>query len=356
MKNEKNNYELSEYIKSRDLNVVQKAKVWNEAIGLQEVDGLKTSDYLLENAKEHIEGKIEIKEVENRIKSYYKALDDRKLKEVREEEEADKVSLKIAEILSDETFTFKETELINIHKKLFSDVYDHAGTIRNYNITKEEWVLNGATVLYADYNNIADTLKYDFNEERNFNYRDLSQEEFVKHFSKFISDIWQVHPFGEGNTRTIAVFAIKYLRKFGFDINDEVFAKHSWYFRNSLVRANYANYKNKIFEDYSFLEKFFSNLIFEENYELKNRYTHVDYDPEKTNDNLELTELSQDEKTIVELINENPDIKQIDIAKSLNKSLRTVKIRMDDLQKKNIIERENGKRNAKWKVKEIKQH
>lgn len=346
------NYELSEYIKSSDLTTSEKAKVWSEAIGLQEVDGLKPSEYLLENAKEHIEGKIEIREVEKRINSYYKALDNRKLKEMRDFEEADKVSLKIAEILSDDAFVFKETELLNIHRKLFTGVYSHAGLIRDYNITKEEWVLNGETVIYADHANIMETLKYDFNEEKNFSYKDISQEEFIRHFSRFISNIWQVHPFGEGNTRTIAVFTIKYLRKFGFDLNDEAFSKNSWYFRNSLVRANYSNYRKRIFEDYTFLERFFSNLIDEGNFELKNRYTHIDYKEGMEETYVSKGTMYNEEQTIIDLIQKNPNVKQSEIATVLNKSLRTVKTRMDDMQKRNVIKRENGKRNAKWKVNE----
>ena len=224
--------ELVEYIKIGEPDEVEKAKAWGTAIGLQEVDGLKPSKYLIDTAKEHIEGNINIEEVENRINQYYKVLDKRKTEEAENTEEADKVAVRITEILSDKSFNFNPTELISIHQRLFSGVYKHAGKIRDYNIEKEEWVLKGDTVIYASYETIMDSLQYDFEQEKNFSYKDLSLEESIKHLCRFTSNIWQVHPFCEGNTRTTAVFIIKYLRTFGFDINDDVFAKHSWYFRN----------------------------------------------------------------------------------------------------------------------------
>ena len=255
------NLELSEYIKQGEPNKVEKTKAWETAIGLQEVDGLMPSKYLIETAKEHIEGNININEVKDRINQYYEALDSRKNLEKKENEEADKVSTRITEILSEKTFNFSPTELINIHKRLFNGIFDRAGEYRNYNITKKEWVLNGETVIYSSHDIIKETLEYDFEQEKLFSYKDLSFDEAIKHLCKFTANIWQIHPFCEGNTRTTAVFIIKYLKTFGFNINNEVFADNSWYFRNSLVRANYKNFEKNIFEDTSFLEKFFFNLL-----------------------------------------------------------------------------------------------
>lgn len=348
MSKENWNLELSEYIKEGEPNKVEKTKTWETAIGLQDVDGLKPSKYLIDTAKEHIEGKINIDEVEKRIDKYYKVLDNRKKDESENSEEADKVAVRIAEILSDNSFNFNPTELIGIHQKLFKGIYKEAGKIRDYNFTKKEWILNNDTVIYASYQTIMETLKYDFEQEKNFSYKDLSFDEAIKHICRFTSNIWQVHPFCEGNTRTTAVFIIKYLRTFGFNINDEVFAKHSWYFRNSLVRANYKKFDKNIFEDISFLEKFFYNLLANTNYELKNRYTHVDYLEDSNEKDLKSNSLTLEEQAIINIIKDNPTIKQAEIAKQINKSLRTVKTRMLEMQEKGIIARENGKKNSEW--------
>ena len=349
MNKENWNLELAKYIKQGEPNEVEKTKNWETAIGLQDVDGLKPSKYLLETAKEHIEGNIDIKEVENRINQYYKVLDERKSFESEDNEEADKVAVRIAEILSDKSFNFSPTELISIHQKLFSGVFKHAGKIRTYNFTKNEWVLNGDTVIYASYDTIMDSLKYDFEQEKIFLYKDLSFDDSIKHLCRFTSNIWQVHPFCEGNTRTTAVFIIKYLRTFGFNINDDVFAEHSWYFRNSLVRANYKNFNANVFEDISFLEKFFYNLLSNANYELKNRYTHIDY-ANDTISSMVNNKYTLEEQAIINIVKDNPLIKQEEIAIKINKSVRTVKTLMSEMQNKGLIARKNGKRNGEWEI------
>ncbi|MDH6306971.1 fido (protein-threonine AMPylation protein) [Parabacteroides sp. PF5-5] len=261
--------DFDEYIRQGEPEKKEKGYAWQTAIGLQDVDGLKPSSYLIETAKQNIEGYISIGEAKDRIDSYYKA------KPVRDEndrsEEADKVSVQIAEILSEKTFTFSPAEYLIIHKRLFEGIYSFAGKIRDYNISKAEWVLNGETVYYASADSIRATLSYDFEKEKQFSYKGLSLPQTVQHIADFVSDLWQIHAFGEGNTRTTAVFTIKYLRTFGFDINNELFAQHSWYFRNALVRANYNNFKNNIHATNEYLERFFGNLLLNENNELKNR-------------------------------------------------------------------------------------
>ena len=349
-KKENWNLELSKYIKQGEPSRVEKTKTWETAIGLQDVDGLKPSEYLIENVKEHIEGNIDLKEVENRINKYYKVLDDRKKEENENSEEADKVAIRIAEILSEQSFNFNPTELVNIHKRLFYGVYKHAGKIRDYNFIKEEWILNGDTVIYAPFETIMPALKYDFEQEKTFSYKDLSLEESIKHLCRFTSNIWQIHPFCEGNTRTTAVFIIKYLKTFGFDINDDVFAKHSWYFRNSLVRANYKKFEKNIFEDISFLEKFFYNLLSDTEFELKNRYTHVEYIQSANQENSKCNNYTLEEQAIINIIKNNSTIKQEEIANIIQKSLRTVKTRMIEMQNKGLIARKNGKRNGEWIV------
>ena len=343
------NLELSEYIKQGEPNRVEKTKTWETAIGLQEVDGLKPSKYLIKTAKEHIEGNIGIEEVKTRIDEYYEVNGSRKNFE-KESEEADKVSVRITEILSENAFNFAPTELLNIHKKLFKDIFDGAGVYRDYNFTKKEWVLNGDTVIYAPYETIKETIEYDFEQEKNFSYKDLSLDESIKHLCRFTSNIWQVHPFCEGNTRTTAVFIIKYLRTFGFNIKMQVFADNSWYFRNSLVRANYKNFEKNVFEDISFLEKFFYNLLTGSKHELKNRFAHIDYTQEEKQNEVKASNQTLEEQAIINILKENPTTTQEEIATKINKSLRTVKSYMAEMQNKGLIERKNSKKNGEWVV------
>jgi len=341
--------ELSEYIKQDEPNMVEKTKAWETAIGLQDVDGLKHSSYLIETAKEHIEGIINIEEAKDRINQYYEALDNRKNIE-KENEEADKVAVRITEILGEKTFDFLPAELGNIHKRLFTGIYAGAGVFRDYNISKKEWVLNDDTVIYASFDIIKEALEYDFEQEKLFSYKDLSLDEAIKHLCKFTSNIWQVHPFGEGNTRTIAVFIIKYLKTFGFNINDDVFAENSWYFRNALVRANYKNFEKNIFEDTLFLENFFYNLLANANNELKNKYLHIDN--ESANVSISKCKICTfEEQAILNILKNNPIITQNEIAKEMSKSLRTVKTRMIEMQDKGLIKRIKGKRNGEWVIK-----
>ena len=343
------NLELSEYIKQGEPNIVEKTKTWETAIGLQKVDGLKTSKYLIKTAKDHIEGNIDINEAKIRIDEYYEAQDSRKSIE-KENEEADKVAVRITEILSEQAFNFSPAELLNIHRRLFKDIFNGAGVYRDYNIKKKEWVLNGETVTYASFQSIRETLEYDFEQEKNFSYRGLSLDESIKHLCSFTANIWQIHPFCEGNTRTTAVFIIKYLRTFGFNINDEVFAENSWYFRNSLVRANYTNFQKNIFEDTSFLEKFFYNLLTNSDYELKNRYIHIDNIQSANQNELKGNNCTLEEQAIINILKANSGITQEEIANQINKSVRTVKTYMSEMQEKGLIERKNGKRNGEWQV------
>ena len=341
---------MTKYIKQGEPTQVEKTKVWETAIGLQDVDGLKPSKYLVDTAKEHIEGKINLEEVKERINNYYKVLDNRKSEEKENNEEADKVSVRITEILSDKAFNFNPTELISIHRKLFTGIYEHAGIIRNYNFTKDEWILNNDTVIYASFETIMPALEYDFEQEKKFSYKDLSFDEAIKHLCRFTSNIWQIHPFCEGNTRTTAVFIIKYLRTFGFNIKMQVFADNSWYFRNSLVRANYKNFEKKVFEDTSFLEKFFYNLLTGSKYELKNRFAHIDYVQEKNQNEIKSSNQTLEEQAIINILKENPRTTQEEIATKIDKSIRTVKSYMSEMQKKGLVGRKNSKKNGEWIV------
>ncbi len=351
-------FELEEYIKQGEPGKTERSGAWQAAIGLQEVDGLNTSAYLLDTAKDHIEGRITIDEAQRRIHSYYEQ------RAIRTEEEsgtkeADIVSARIAKLLGEKAFQFSPAEWISIHRRLFEGVFSHAGQIRQYNITKKEWVLKGDTVIYADWNSIRDTMDYDFAAEKRFSYEGLSVEAAVKHLAKFTSDIWQIHPFGEGNTRATAVFMIKYMKTFGFRVNNDAFEKNSWYFRNALVRANYTNLQNGTHATTKFLESFFGNLLLGTDHELKNRYMHIDHVEKDLPQSVTLRapksqfdtlECSLEELAILELVAKDPAVKQQELAEATGRSLSTVKRIMRSLQDKNYIRRESGKRYGKWEV------
>lgn len=266
--------DLNEYFKLGEPKPEEKTVAWQTAIGLQAVDGLTTSEYLLETAKENIEGKITIKEANARISNYYEERSDKHAIETGTKE-ADIVAGRITALLAEKAFSFTPAAWMSIHRYLFKDVFMHAGEIRTYNISKNEWVLNGKSVFYASYDSIPMTMEYDFKTEAAFSYKNLSRDAINRHLAQFTCDIWQIHPFGEGNTRSTAVFLIKYLSSLGYSINQECFAKKSWYFRNALVRANYNNLPNDIHATTLYLESFFENLLFGGNNELKNRYLHI---------------------------------------------------------------------------------
>lgn len=351
-------FELEEYIKQGEPGKVEKSEAWQTAIGLQAVDGLNTSAYLLDTAKDHIEGKISIDEAQKRIQSYYEQREDRT--EIEDEtKEADIVSARITKLLGEKAFQFSPAEWLSIHRRLFEGVFSHAGQIRQYNITKKEWILNYDTVTYAGWSSIKDTLDYDFATEKQFSYEGLSVDASVKHLAKFASDIWQIHPFGEGNTRATAVFMIKYMKTFGFRVNNDAFEKNSWYFRNALVRANYNNFQKGVHSTTKFLEMFFNNLLLGTDYELKNRYMHIDYVDENNSQSVnskapksqfDTLDCTLEEMAFLELISKNPSVKQQELVEATGKSLSTVKRIMKSLQEKQYIRRESGKRYGKWEI------
>ncbi len=359
--------DFESYIREGEPDKKEKSIAWSIATGLQQVDGLTPSAYLYETAKRNIEGEISIEEAKKLIDTYYESKTSR-TEDDDDTEEADKVSTRITELLSEKSFSFTPNQLLSIHERLFKGVFYKvkAGKFRDYNITKKEWVLNGDTVLYANADLINETLKYDFETEKNFDYSKLSKEDAVKHITRFVANMWQIHPFGEGNTRTTAVFTIKYLRSLGFNVNNEPFEKHSWYFRNALVRANYTNMQKGIYMNTEYLEKFFRNILLDENNELKNRYTHIDYDEymkkmsvkdtgkitEKSHEShskvtVNLTEVQQD---IVNAIKQNQFVSQTEIAKELSLVRETVNRNMKKLQEQGIIKRVGADKNGHWEV------
>ena len=265
---------FDEYIRQGEPSQREAAYAWSTAIGLQAVDGLKTSDYLNDLARRNIEGEISIDEVDSLLDNYYQSKTSREADD-DDKEEADRASKNIKRILSTMTLNFSTNGFISLHRRIFEGVFKHAGELRKYDITKKEWVLEGDTVRYQNWEDLRRTLDYDIEQERTFSYKGMSKDEVISHLARFVSGLWQIHAFGEGNTRTTAVFVIQYLRSIGFDVENDLFAKHSWYFRNALVRANYKNARKGI--DYSpvYLERFFRNLLFGEQWDLRNRYLHI---------------------------------------------------------------------------------
>ena len=345
--------EFDEYIRQGELGPKQKAEAWQTAIGLQDVDGLKPSSYLLDTAKRHIEGDITIDEVKGLIDTYYKSREGRLSSEEERTEEADKVSARITELLQEETFSFTPSEYQRIHRRLFQGIFKFAGKYRTYNISKKEWVLDGASVLYNPFENLSETLDYDFAQERKFDYSASSTDESIAHIAAFIAGLWQIHPFGEGNTRTTAVFLIKYLRSFGFSISNDLFAVHSWYFRNALVRANFFNREKGIVPDLSYLEKFLRNLVLGEQNELKNRYLHISVQSENVGDSKgEICTLNctLEELAVLRFLKENPKATQEMTAKHIHRSERTLKSMTVRLAEKEYLVRRNGKRDGWWEV------
>ncbi|MDR1748420.1 MAG: Fic family protein [Spirochaetaceae bacterium] len=352
--------DFEEYIIQSEPDKKEKGIIWQTAIGLQQVDGLKPSAYLIETAKQNIEGDITFDEVKSRIEAYYKTelvrqnitADDRT-------EEADKVSARIAEILSEKTFSFSPTEYIGIHRRLFSGIYKFAGKIRDYNITKSEWVLDGETVLYAGADMLKATLEYDFEQEKKFSYTGLSQQQIIEHIAHFIAELWQIHIFGEGNTRTTAVFLIKYLRKLGFqDVNNELFAQHSWYFRNALVRANYENIAQGVHRTYTYLVRFLSGMLLKESNILKNRELHIKFIAlantginvtDKVTDNVTDNVTDRNSK-IIALIKGDNHISTAKMAMILSVSKRTILRDLEKLKQSGQIFREGDEKTGSWLI------
>ena len=312
--------------------------VLETGIGLQDVDHLKNSSYFVQESERYLRGEISLDELDDIVNSYYKSkpsVGDRS-------EEADKISIRIAKIISEDFFTFTVGQLLTIHGVLFEGILENPGQLRTYNFSKKEWVLDGASVIYGDYRELEATLQYDFDAEKRFDYSRLSMDEIIEHLAIFIANLWQIHVFEEGNTRTTAVFAIKYLRSLGFDVTNDTFAKNAWYFRNSLVRANYTNLQKGIHEDRSYLIKFLRNLLLGENNQLENKKLHI----------VPLSPAVDEtrETRLLSLLKNNPTMKTDELAKALGVSLRTTKGIIAALEKDGKLSRVGGKKYGHWEV------
>ena len=360
------------YLRQGEPSQKECAENWKTAIGLQAVDGLQPSAYLIDVAKRNIEGEISIEETRKLIDSYYQSKTARTPKE-EEEEEADKVSANIAKILASKTFAFNTNGYVSLHRRIFEGVFKHAGEIRPYDIAKKEWVLEGDSVNYLNWEDLRRALDWDIEQEKNFRYTGLSDDEKIEHIAKFISGIWQIHAFREGNTRTTAVFTIQYLRSLGYKVNNEMFAKHSWYFRNALVRANYRNIQKGIEYSPIYLVRFFRNLLLGDGWALKNRYLHIhpteDWKEQPnlrntmpTNNPQEKVDRKGGQKTdlvarkggqktkdaILQLIATNPSISSIEMAKAIGINRSAISKHLKKLKEEGIIERQGPAKGGKW--------
>ena len=262
---------FEEYIRQGEASQYEKAQAWKTAIGLQAVDGLTPSAYLVDLAKKNIEGQMSLQVLHTLLENYYESYPHHENRTA----EADIVSLRMSEILLEKAFSFTPTEYLSIHRQLFVDIYPHAGNIRDFNITKKEWILDGDTVTYGSVSELGATLLYDIEQEKTFSYANIDMSETIRHLATFVARLWQIHVFGEGNTRTTAVFFIKYLRTLGFTVTNDMFADHAWYFRNALVRANYQNLKLGVYRTTEYLERFLRNLLLDEDHVLLNRSMHI---------------------------------------------------------------------------------
>lgn len=371
-------FNFDEYIRQSEPSKKEKGKAWATAIGLQQVDGLEPSAYLYETARRNIEGEISIDEANRLVNNYYETRSDFNGEE--RTEEADKVSVRIARILSEKSFRFSPSYLIAIHKELFDGIYRFSGVLRDYDITKKEWVLRGDTVLYGAAFELQSALDYDFEQERRFSYKDLTPRETVSHIAFFVSRLWQIHPFAEGNTRTTAVFTVKYLRTLGFEVHNGPFEKNSYYFRNALVRANYTDLNKGIRETPVFLENFFDNLLFDRHHELKNRYLHIDYKKnpqsvedlsvhygnshrfpqskknsanDSANDSVnDSVKLTAGQQAILNRIKDHPFITQSELAQQTGLSVSTVIRQMKKLQVAGLLRRVGADKNGYWQAEE----
>ena len=366
---------FDEYLRQGEPSQKERAENWKTAIGLQAVDGLQPSAYLIDVAKRNIEGEITLDETRKLIDSYYQSKTVRTPKD-EDEEEADKVSANIAKILASKTFAFNTNGYVSLHRRIFEGVFKHAGEIRQYDISKKEWVLEGDSVNYLNWEDLRRALDWDIEQEKNFSYKGLTDDEKIEHIAKFISGIWQIHAFREGNTRTTAIFTIQYLRSLGYEVNNEMFAKHSWYFRNALVRANYRNINKDIEYSPIYLVRFFRNLLLGESWVLKNRYLHIDPTDEwKVQPRLATPQVphtphqkvdrkggqktekvgrkggQKTKESILSLIASDPFVTTNEMSKRLKINRSAISKHIKKLKEDHIIERIGPDKGGKWLIK-----
>ena len=325
-----------------DASVAEHARRWAIAVGLQDVDRLTPSDRLIELVKANIEGTMTDGQVMDAVQQQCDA-------------EADRVAARIYTLLNDSDFKLQPAQLVDIHKYLFDGIHSHAGQFRTRNVIKNQWVLNGDSVEYGHASSICKQLAYDFETEKKFDYSSVSAVQAIGRIARFISSVWQTHPFLEGNTRTVAVFLIKYLEKLGFGVKFESFEKHSWYFRNALVRSQYENVSGDIYPTYGPLEQFVAHAVLGTEADLRNRTLHVAWEaPIAQNNALKksglLSELTIKEVLILNMIIDNPAISISQMATDAGLSRSTVDRIIASLKEKGLLMRTGAKNKPLWSV------
>ena len=238
------------------MTTIDKRNIWDAAIGLQAVDGLKPSEFLKKLAEDNISGLKSFDDINRELKAKYSTTNTRQM-------EADFVAFRIAVLLEKCGFVMSSDFFRSIHSFLFEDIIEPeiVGEFRKYNISKREMILLGDSVRYGDYLSIESKVNQVLNEEKTYKYSNPLTENDIDHLSSFTSKLWQIHPFGEGNTRTTAVFIEQYLKLLGYKMNNDPFKNSSDYYRNALVRSC-----NSMNTDYckptnEFLNRFYMNLL-----------------------------------------------------------------------------------------------
>ena len=363
------NLDFGKYYEAPEPGRRERAYGWATAIGLQDVDGLRPSQYLIDTAKRNIEGEISADDARRLVDEYYEVKGEHEIPEGTVE--ADKVSARINQIIHAPSFRLSPEYYLGLHGKIFEGVFPHAGEIRTVDLKKREWVLNGDSVQYEASFLIEKSLAYDFSQEGKFKYKGLSEDAFVEHFASFISGIWQIHPFREGNTRTTAVFAIKYLRSKGFDVTNDLFADKSFYFRNALVRANYENQKLNVDKTRLPLEEFFKVLLYGDEIELHNRFLKIGQehgtpaakaiaDLHRHNDGVNVgvnksdvgrnvgINLTHTEETAIKAILRNSKLTAPKLGEILGITSRQAERIIASLKKKAGLKRRGARKNGEW--------
>ena len=351
--------EFTGYLTAKEPGRRERADAWATAIGLQQVDGLKPSPHLYEVAKRHIEGEISASKARNLVDEYYETKTGRELPE--DLKEADKVSARIIEVINDEGFFLSPSYIEALHGLIFEGVIRGAGGFREVNIRKHEWVLKDDSVTYGDWKAIGSDLAYAIDREKEFSYAHKTKRQVITHFSRFIADIWKIHPFREGNTRTTAVFAIKYLKELGYPVQSNMFKDNSWYFRNALVRASYENAAKSVAKTFEPLERFFQNLLLGTSHELKSRYLLVGLTNAQRKRLKGLSEKGGQKKVVrkgcqktseklTELLRAQPHLTQVGMAAALGISRQAVQKHIARLKSAGRLRRIGPDKGGHWEI------
>ena len=154
---------------------------------------------------------------------------------------------------------FTPAGLCEIHRFLFGDIYDWAGKYRIINIEKREKLLAGRSVWYSNDEDIPLDLENAFQELLSQDWPQFSRQDFVRHLTACFPKIWQVHPFREGNTRTLVMLMTFFVEHHGFYMDQELLAASSGYVRDSLVMASLDQ-----FSEYEHLEQILLDAVCDE--------------------------------------------------------------------------------------------